>query len=153
MAILMHDMQKVFKGDGKHGPMPEHPHLQVSFRQDPLSFLVTLVDQIQDFGRPDARFTPSPEHVTLLGLRRPRHLHGRHGGSHRAGRTVHLRRLDVGHGWSSCRVAGCHWRSQDPIDALNVKMYTDPTFKKVSRSFRSQRPVIFGLQLATVTSS
>lgn len=25
-----------------------------------------------------------------------------------------------------------HWRSQDPINALNVKMYTDPTFKKVS---------------------
>lgn len=25
-----------------------------------------------------------------------------------------------------------HWRSQDPINALNVKMYTDKTFKKVS---------------------
>jgi hypothetical protein len=29
-------------------------------------------------------------------------------------------------------VAGYHWRSQEPINALNVKMYTDKTFKKVS---------------------
>jgi hypothetical protein len=29
-------------------------------------------------------------------------------------------------------VSGYHWRSQEPINALNVKMYTDSTFKKVS---------------------
>jgi hypothetical protein len=29
-------------------------------------------------------------------------------------------------------LAGYHWRSQEPINALNVKMYTDPTFKKAS---------------------
>ena len=29
-------------------------------------------------------------------------------------------------------VAGYHWRSQEPINALNVKMYTDRTFKKVA---------------------
>jgi hypothetical protein len=29
-------------------------------------------------------------------------------------------------------LAGYHWRSGDPMNALNVKMYTDPTFKKVS---------------------
>ncbi len=28
-------------------------------------------------------------------------------------------------------MAGYHWRSQEPINALNVKMYTDKTFKKV----------------------
>jgi hypothetical protein len=27
---------------------------------------------------------------------------------------------------------GYQWRSQDPINALNVKMYTDKTFKKAS---------------------
>lgn len=27
---------------------------------------------------------------------------------------------------------GYHWRSRDPINALNVKMYTDRTFKKAS---------------------
>ena len=29
-------------------------------------------------------------------------------------------------------MAGYHWRSGDPINALNVKMYTDKTFKKAS---------------------
>lgn len=29
-------------------------------------------------------------------------------------------------------VSGYQWRSQDPINALNVKMYTDRTFKKDS---------------------
>lgn len=29
-------------------------------------------------------------------------------------------------------MAGYHWRSQEPINALNVKMYTDRTFKKVA---------------------
>lgn len=28
--------------------------------------------------------------------------------------------------------SGYQWRSQDPINALNVKMYTDKTFKKAS---------------------
>lgn len=27
---------------------------------------------------------------------------------------------------------GYHWRSQDPINALNVKMYTDKTFRKAA---------------------
>ncbi len=29
-------------------------------------------------------------------------------------------------------ISGYHWRSQEPINALNVKMYTDKTFKKVA---------------------
>jgi hypothetical protein len=29
-------------------------------------------------------------------------------------------------------VSGYHWRSQEPINALNVKMYTDDTFKKIA---------------------
>ena len=29
-------------------------------------------------------------------------------------------------------MAGYHWRSEEPINALNVKMYTDRTFKKAS---------------------
>lgn len=29
-------------------------------------------------------------------------------------------------------LAGYFWRSQEPINALNVKMYTDSTFKKAS---------------------
>ncbi len=31
-------------------------------------------------------------------------------------------------------VAGYRWRSGNPIEALKVKLYTDPTFKKVSPS-------------------
>ena len=56
MAIMMHDMQKVYAGaDGK--PTPAHPCLRVSFESDPLSFVVALVDQIQDFCRPNAKFS------------------------------------------------------------------------------------------------
>jgi len=29
-------------------------------------------------------------------------------------------------------ISGYHWRSQEPINALNVKMYTDRTFKKIA---------------------
>ena len=29
-------------------------------------------------------------------------------------------------------IAGYHWRSQEPINALNVKMYTDRTFRKIA---------------------
>jgi hypothetical protein len=52
MAIAMHDMQKLYAGDD----CEPHPHLRVSFRRDPLSFVLTMIDQIQDFGRPNAFF-------------------------------------------------------------------------------------------------
>lgn len=57
MAIMMHDMQKIYWGE-KGKPKPEYPFLRVCFERDPLSFLVTLVDQIQDFSRPNAKFDP-----------------------------------------------------------------------------------------------
>lgn len=65
MAILMHDMQKIFKGDARSGPTPEHAQLRIAFQRDPLSFMLTLVDQIQDFERPDACFTPKDSKVAL----------------------------------------------------------------------------------------
>jgi hypothetical protein len=40
--------------------------------------------------------------------------------------------LSVADTYEATLVQDYHWRSGDPINALNVKMYTDPTFKKVS---------------------
>lgn len=40
--------------------------------------------------------------------------------------------LSVNEIYEASIALGYHWRSQDPINALNVKMYTDKTFKKES---------------------
>jgi hypothetical protein len=61
LAILMHDLQKLYWGNGDAGPPPENPQLRVRFQRDPLSFVLTLVDQIEDFCRPNSRFTPRPD--------------------------------------------------------------------------------------------
>jgi hypothetical protein len=61
VAIAMHDLQKLYAG--KRGLEPQ-PHLRVVFQRDPLSFMLTLTDQLQDFGRPNAVFSRSG-HVTL----------------------------------------------------------------------------------------
>lgn len=42
------------------------------------------------------------------------------------------RPLSVSEIYEASIATGYHWRSQDPINALNVKMYTDKTFKKVA---------------------
>ena len=52
MAIAMHDLQKIYAGD----KCAAQSHLRVCFNRDPLSFVLTLIDQIQDFGRPSALF-------------------------------------------------------------------------------------------------
>lgn len=44
-AIMMHDMQKIY------GNPVARPHLRLSFSRDPISFVVTLADQIQEYGR------------------------------------------------------------------------------------------------------
>ena len=53
MAIMMHDFQPLYAGK----KTAAYPHLRVSFARDPLSFVLTLVDQIQDFGRLNAKFS------------------------------------------------------------------------------------------------
>jgi hypothetical protein len=50
---MMHDMQKFYEEGVSSEPMK---HLRVSLTRDPLSFLLTLIDQIQDFGRFSASF-------------------------------------------------------------------------------------------------
>ncbi len=47
-------------------------------------------------------------------------------------KSVPLGRLSVQDIYEATLLAGYHWRSQEPMNALNVKMYTDKTFKKVS---------------------
>ena len=40
--------------------------------------------------------------------------------------------LSVHQIYEATLLEGYHWRSREPINALNVKMYTDKTFKKAS---------------------
>lgn len=62
MAIMMHDMRGIYAGQGCSEPMP---HLRVSLTRDPLSFLLTLTDQIQDFGRINAAFARSGDRILV----------------------------------------------------------------------------------------
>lgn len=52
MAILMHDMAKIYRPDGK----ARNHQLRLSFNQDPLSCILTLADLLQEFSRPNAEF-------------------------------------------------------------------------------------------------
>ena len=49
------------------------------------------------------------------------------------------RPLSVVEIYEATLATGYHWRSKDPLNALNVKMYTDRTFKKVSPGHFSMR--------------
>jgi len=58
MAIMMHDMGKMYaKADGSTLKIL-NPQLRLCFDRDPLSFVLALTDLIQDFARPDASFMP-----------------------------------------------------------------------------------------------
>lgn len=58
-AILMHDMQKLYAetdNANSYPPVsyylkPRHPELRLPFRSDPVSYIVTLADLIQDYSR------------------------------------------------------------------------------------------------------
>jgi hypothetical protein len=59
MAVMMHDMTKIYSTmvDPKSFQHNIHyPDMRLSIDRDPLSYILTLTDQIQDFGRPDANF-------------------------------------------------------------------------------------------------
>jgi hypothetical protein len=56
MAVMMHDLSGLY-GKVEDGKLIiNRPHLRISFNCDPLSFMLTLTDVIEDFGRPDATF-------------------------------------------------------------------------------------------------
>jgi len=52
LAILMHDAEKVYR---------EKSYLRLSMKKDPLSFVLTLADSIQDFARCSATFPHAEE--------------------------------------------------------------------------------------------
>lgn len=60
MAIMMHDMKKVYWGKGETSTPPENKHLQLRFDVDPLSCVIALADVLQDFERPNAKFRSPP---------------------------------------------------------------------------------------------
>lgn len=51
LAILMHDMQKAYAQVGAGFP-------KLDFNTDPLSYIISLADTLEDFNRPNADFTP-----------------------------------------------------------------------------------------------
>lgn len=56
-AIMMHDMSRLYWGIKRpRSEVPENPFLRLDFDRDPLSALITLVDIMQDFERPAAKF-------------------------------------------------------------------------------------------------
>lgn len=50
LAILMHDMQKAYAQVGTRFP-------KLDFNTDPLSYIISLADTLEDFNRPNAKFT------------------------------------------------------------------------------------------------
>jgi len=66
MAVMMHDMTKIYstkvepkKARYRFEHDIQNPHMRLSINRDPLSFMLTLTDQIQDFARPDSTFKSS----------------------------------------------------------------------------------------------
>lgn len=68
LAIVMHDMLKIYgsadrlktkTGHQLYSMCPKRPYLRLSFSKDPISFLLTLADQIQAYGRPNSHFEVS----------------------------------------------------------------------------------------------
>lgn len=66
VAIMMHDMKKIYWGkDISESKNPENPFLRLSFKNDPLSSIITLVDIIQEFERPAVTYGTHGDSVTL----------------------------------------------------------------------------------------
>ncbi len=59
VAIMMHDMGRIYWGKGRTTGTPENPFLRLSFARDPLSAIIALADVLQEFERPSARFGPT----------------------------------------------------------------------------------------------
>ena len=54
LAILMHDMQKAYETSKSGFP-------RLDFNTDPLSYIISLADTLEDFNRPNAVFTTNPK--------------------------------------------------------------------------------------------
>jgi len=63
MAIMMHDMPKIYWGETN--AVPENPHMQLKFDVDPLSCIIALADELEDFCRPVANFQDIDQDVRV----------------------------------------------------------------------------------------
>jgi len=61
MAIMMHDMSKIYWGD-KTIMTPDNGHMRLQFDVDPLSCIIALADMLEDFSRPVAVFKKEKEY-------------------------------------------------------------------------------------------
>ena len=64
MAIMMHDMCKIYWGDKTSTP-PDNVHMRLHFDTDPLSCVLTLADVLQDFSRPSVAFQDNTTSVAI----------------------------------------------------------------------------------------
>jgi hypothetical protein len=67
MAIMMHDMGKIYGKATADTVEVKTPQIRLSFDRDPLSFVMSLTDLIQDFARPDATFLAGKANTTTVG--------------------------------------------------------------------------------------
>ncbi len=57
MAIMMHDMGKIYWGMNNTKTPPENTQLRLDFNVDPLSCIIALADVLEDFERPVVKFS------------------------------------------------------------------------------------------------
>lgn len=60
MAIMMHDMMKVYRGNMANG-VPDNQFLKIRLDADPLSWVVSLADFLEEFERPSLRLHKNKE--------------------------------------------------------------------------------------------
>lgn len=63
LGIMMHDMSRLYQGKGVKLLRSQY-HLDI--QKDPLSCLISLADILEEFGRPAASFSPSPDATTIF---------------------------------------------------------------------------------------
>ena len=56
LGIMMHDMPKVYWGEGKKLGIPENNLLRLDCKKDPLSCIIALADVLEEFERPKTFF-------------------------------------------------------------------------------------------------
>lgn len=64
MAIMMHDMLKVYRGNMANG-VPENSFLRIHLDQDPLSWVVAFADFLEEFERPSLCLAKNKKGVPL----------------------------------------------------------------------------------------
>jgi len=68
LGMVMHDMRGIYAGKEKDLPLgkPARPYMRVSFERDPVSFVLSIADLIQSYGRFHSEFRMKVKHPVLL---------------------------------------------------------------------------------------